>query len=146
MVLCQTNLYLVILIRLDVKIKRRKRQSKEYLVIKKNDDCQAICRASCEAHLLWWNQFSPSASNTPCVVRYFTKPNNNNSRLNFWDEAWFRTQCNGYRRWFLKLLKGQSTGDCRFNPDCWRVAIQEYLALIPGHGKRNQNKRSPWIK
>ena len=41
---------------------------------------------------------------------------------------------NGYRRWFLKLLRRQSSGGCRFNPDCRRVTIQEYLTLVPSNG------------
>ena len=39
-----------------------------------------------------------------------------------------------YRHWFPKLLKRQSSGGCRFNPDCRLVTIQEYLALIPSYG------------
>ena len=30
---------------------------------------------------------------------------------------------NGYRRWFPKLLRRQSSGGCRFNPDWRRVTI-----------------------
>ena len=35
--------------------------------------------------------------------------------------------CNGYRHWFPNLLRRQSSGGCRFNPDCRRVTIQKYL-------------------
>ena len=45
----------------------------------------------------------------------------------------------GYRRWFPK------EGGCRFNLDCRRVTIQEYLTLVPGYGKRNQKRQPPWI-
>ena len=38
---------------------------------------------------------------------------------------------NGYRHWFPKLLRRQSSGGCRFNPDCRRVTIQEYLIFVP---------------
>ena len=41
---------------------------------------------------------------------------------------------NGYRRWFPKLLRRQSSGGCRFNPDCRWVTIQEYLTLVPSYG------------
>ena len=41
---------------------------------------------------------------------------------------------NGYRRWFPKLLRRQSSGGWRFNPDYRRVTIQEYLTLVPGYG------------
>ena len=37
------------------------------------------------------------------------------------------------RRWFPKLRR-QSSGGCRFNPDCRRVTIPEYLTLVPGYG------------
>ena len=47
---------------------------------------------------------------------------------------------NGYRRWFPKLLRRQSSGGCRLNPDYRRVTIQEYLTLVPGYGSRNQNR------
>ena len=33
-----------------------------------------------------------------------------------------------------KLLRRQSSGGCRFNPDCRRVTIQEYLTLVLGYG------------
>ena len=85
------------------------------------------------------------------------------SCLNFWDEAWWflslrifglclhfycyfhndsadvssdqqDTWDNGYRRWFPELLRKQSSGGSRFNPDCRRVTIQEYLTLVPGYG------------
>ena len=36
--------------------------------------------------------------------------------------------------WFPKLLRRQSCGGCRFNPDCRRVTIQEYLTLVLGYG------------
>ena len=39
-----------------------------------------------------------------------------------------------YRHWFPKLLRWKSSGGCRFNPDCRRVTIQEYLTLVPGYG------------
>ena len=35
---------------------------------------------------------------------------------------------------FPKPLRRQSSGGCRFNPDCRRVTIQEYLTLVPGYG------------
>ena len=38
---------------------------------------------------------------------------------------------NGYRLWFPKILKRQSSGGCRFNLDCRRVTLQEYLTLVP---------------
>ena len=41
---------------------------------------------------------------------------------------------NGYRRWFPKLLRRQSSGGCRFNPHYRRVTIQEYLILVPCYG------------
>ena len=31
-------------------------------------------------------------------------------------------------------LRRQSSGGCRFNSDCRRVTIQEYLTLVPGYG------------
>ena len=37
------------------------------------------------------------------------------------------TQHNGYRRWLI--LRWQSSGGCRFNPDCRWVTIQEYPVL-----------------
>ena len=37
-----------------------------------------------------------------------------------------------HMRWFRKLLRRQSSGGCRFNLDCRRVTIQEYLTLILG--------------
>ena len=37
---------------------------------------------------------------------------------------------NGYRRWFPKLLRRQSSGGCRFNPHYRQVTIQEYLTLV----------------
>ena len=37
-------------------------------------------------------------------------------------------------------------GGGRFNPDCRRVTIQEYLTLVPGNGQRNQKKRPPLIQ
>ena len=40
-------------------------------------------------------------------------------------EMSIRTQRNGYRRWFLKLLRRQSSGGYWFNPDCRRVTIKE---------------------
>ena len=40
---------------------------------------------------------------------------------------------NSYRHWFPKLLRRQSSGGCRFNPDCRRVTIQEYLTLVPSY-------------
>ena len=40
---------------------------------------------------------------------------------------------NGYRRWFPKLLKRQSSGGCRLNLDYRGVTIQEYLTLVPGY-------------
>ena len=40
---------------------------------------------------------------------------------------------NGYRCWFPKVLRRQSSGGCRFNPDCRRVTIQEYLSFVPGY-------------
>ena len=43
---------------------------------------------------------------------------------------------NGYRRWFPKLLRRQSSGGCRFNPDCMRVTIQEYLYSVMANGIR----------
>ena len=39
------------------------------------------------------------------------------------------SQRNGYRHWFPKHLMRLSRGDCRFNPACRRVTIQEYLTL-----------------
>ena len=33
-----------------------------------------------------------------------------------------------------KLLRRQSSGGCRFNPDYSQVTIQEYLTLVPGYG------------
>ena len=64
-------------------------------------------------------------------------------------EALQDTQRNGYRRWFprslgsnaynhhtmcpAKLLRRQSSGGCRFNPDFRRATIQEYLTLVPGY-------------
>ena len=36
----------------------------------------------------------------------------------------------GYRCWFPKLLRRQSSGGFRFNPDCRRVTIQEFLPLM----------------
>ena len=56
------------------------------------------------------------------------------------------TQRNGYRRCFPKIQRRQSSGGRRFNPDYRRVTIQEYLTLVPGYGKRNQNRRPPWIQ
>ena len=47
---------------------------------------------------------------------------------------------------YPRLVKRQSSGGCRFNPDCRRVTIQEYLTLVPGYGKWNQNRRPPWIQ
>ena len=44
------------------------------------------------------------------------------------------TSRNGYRRWFRKLLRRQSSEGFRFNPDCRRVTIQEYLKLVPDYG------------
>ena len=41
---------------------------------------------------------------------------------------------NGYRRWFPKLLRRQSSAGCRFNHHYRRVTIQEYLTLAPGYG------------
>ena len=41
---------------------------------------------------------------------------------------------NGYKRWFPKLLRRQSSGGCRFNPHCRRVTMQEYLTLVPDYG------------
>ena len=38
---------------------------------------------------------------------------------------------NSYRRWFLKFLRRQSSGGCRFNPHYRRVTIQEYVTLVP---------------
>ncbi len=52
----------------------------------------------------------------------------------------------GYRPSFPRLLSMQSSGGYRFNPDCTRVTIQEYLTLVPGYGKRNQNSWPPWIQ
>ena len=65
------------------------------------------------------------------------------SYLNFWDEAWWflslkvfgllssslllfpqDTWRHGYRCWFPKLLRRQSSGGCR------RVTMQEYLTLV----------------
>ena len=46
-------------------------------------------------------------------------------------------------RWFPELLRRQSSGSCRFNPDCRRVTMQEHLTLEPSYGKRNQNRRPP---
>ena len=43
------------------------------------------------------------------------------------------TYRNGYRCWCLKLLRRQSSGACRFNPDCRRVTTLEYLTLVPGY-------------
>ena len=40
----------------------------------------------------------------------------------------------GNRRRFPKLLSRQSSRGCKFNPDCRRVTIQEYLTLVPGYG------------
>ena len=51
------------------------------------------------------------------------------------------TLCNGYRHWFPKLLRRQSTGGCRFNPNYRRVTIQEYLTLVPSYGYQNQNRQ-----
>ena len=43
------------------------------------------------------------------------------------------TLCNGYRHRFPKLLRRPS-GGYRFNPDCRRATIQEYLTLVPSYG------------
>ena len=43
------------------------------------------------------------------------------------------TRSNGYRRWFPKLLRRQSSGGCRFNPHYRRVTLQEYLTLVPDY-------------
>ena len=40
----------------------------------------------------------------------------------------------GFRCWFPELLRRQSSGGCRFNPDCRRVTIQEYLILVSSYG------------
>ena len=40
-----------------------------------------------------------------------------------------------------RYLRRQSSGGCRFNPNCRRVTIQEYLTLVPGYALRNQNRR-----
>ena len=52
---------------------------------------------------------------------------------------------NGYRRWFPKLLRRQSSGGCRFNPHNRWVTIQEYLILVPGYGQWNQNRWPRWF-
>ena len=41
---------------------------------------------------------------------------------------------NGYRHWFPKFLRRQSSSDCRFNPDYRRMTMQEYLTLVSGYG------------
>ena len=41
---------------------------------------------------------------------------------------------NGYRHWFPKLLRRQSSGGWWFNPDYRQVTIQEYLTLVPSYG------------
>ena len=46
------------------------------------------------------------------------------------------TWCNGYRHWFLKLLRRQLSGGFRFNPDNRRVTIQEYLYPVMANGIR----------
>ena len=48
---------------------------------------------------------------------------------------------NGYRRWFAKLLRRQSSSGCWFNPDYRRVTIQEYLTLLPVYGIRTSDPR-----
>ena len=53
---------------------------------------------------------------------------------------------NGYRRWFPELLRRQSSEGCRFNPHYRRVTIQEYLTLVSGYGRWNQNRRPPWFQ
>ena len=52
---------------------------------------------------------------------------------------------NGYRRWLLKLLRRQSSGGCKFKLHYRRVKIQEFLTLVRGYGKRNQNRRPPVV-
>ena len=48
---------------------------------------------------------------------------------------------NSYRGWFPKLLRRQSSGSCRFNPDCRRITIQEYLTLVIAKGIRTGDPR-----
>ena len=43
------------------------------------------------------------------------------------------TKRNGYRSWFPRRLRRQSSRGWRFNPDCKRVTIQEYLTLVSGY-------------
>ena len=61
-------------------------------------------------------------------------PRGFNKGLSFKFSVQQDTYCNGHRRWFTKLLRRQSCGGCRFNPDCKRVTIQEFLTLAPGYG------------
>ena len=71
--------------------------------------------------------------------RYFSTNNNKdednssknlkeNSRIGPGQQDIWR---NSYRRWFPKLQWRQSSGGCRFNPDCGRITIQGYLTLEP---------------
>ena len=43
---------------------------------------------------------------------------------------------NGYRHWFPKLLRRQSSGGYRFNPHYRRVTIQEHLYPVMANGIR----------
>ena len=45
-----------------------------------------------------------------------------------------------------KLLRKQSFGGCKFNLDCRRITIREYLILVPSYGKRNQKRRPSWFQ
>ena len=111
-----------------------------------------ITAPSCTMHLFWWTsdldwlRSSRQARRSLLIPKRITPPSDivvRGGRLGFHVESiplYFlycyssRTQCNGYRRWFTKLLRRQSSGGCRFNPDCRRVTIQDYLTFVSGYG------------
>ena len=53
---------------------------------------------------------------------------------------------NGYKCWFPRFLRRQSSEGCKFNPECRLETIQECLTLVPSYGKQNQNRWPPWIQ
>ena len=97
------------------------------------ENCQGIC-------LTWYAMIPKQTFLTWMKSSILTNrhtlefPSSKLSLKKFFNLFFTVIRTHGYRRWFPKLLRRQSSGGCRFNPHYRRVTIQEYLTLVPGYG------------